>query len=140
MDATGRVEGVGTGTMCHYSPTYLPTDRPSSVSSWGEGRLKQGQRGIYCRESMKAEAALSVHDGPETFSAYARRKKHGREAEEAREQLGGCSLVPSLIRLSIPRERRLLGSLHWYLCLLRHLAVIGCIGLGSSALANIPCD
>ena len=39
-------------------------------------------------------------------------------------------VVPSPNRLSIPRERRLLGSLRWYLCLLRHLAVIGCIGLG----------
>ena len=50
--------------------------------------------------------------------------------KKARERIGSSRVVPSLNRLSIPRERRLLGSLHWYLCLLRHLAVIGCIGLG----------
>ena len=24
-EATGRVEGIGTGTMCHCLPNYLPT-------------------------------------------------------------------------------------------------------------------
>ena len=58
--------------------------------------------------------------------------KHVRlvDGREEKKRENNWGVVPSVDRLCIPRERRLLGSLHGYLCLLRHLAVIGCIGLG----------
>ncbi len=78
--------------------------------------MKRGSRSVGSRRSTN-------------ILRFRTKQKHVRLAEEEKRE-NNWGVVPSLNRLSIPRERRLLGSLHWYLCLRRHLAVIGCIGLG----------
>ena len=84
--------------------TYLLTYLPSSALSWSMSvQLKQGKRGIYCRESMK-RGSRSVGSRRSTNILRFRTKYNAGEVggrEEATEQLG-VRLFPRSIDFAYP--------------------------------------